>query len=625
MRVRTEFSNCSRNRNWRCVPAFVFGLCIAFSVRANPVADSRDLAGSTSVALPLTTEDGDDVGYTAPLHWLSVTASTPALGRPIPGNWFDRAHGGHGFDFQLFALDPTNGRDVYFLTFYTYKTDGTSEWYQAVGSLVDGVFVASPQANGSSLYRIIYTTSATSITGLALDNSVSGSISVDFNQASQSPACLSKDRSNALQLAVMSWHIGGDSGQWCVEPIVAPTAHPSLDFNGHWFASSDSGWGMEILDVSTGTGSAPTIVIYIYYPGPNDQPTWATASGSLNNGVANMQLLQVSDGYCRTCTPPSQLTANNIGTISLTFNQGKAGSVVPTGSATIQANYPGGGGFSRQHISTQMLSMPFVSTGPLVIQQVAGSGQQGVAFTLPAPVVSGGAQPYHFRFDTFFNGSPPAGSIIDLFTGVVSIPKLNVAGFYEFYICVDDIGGESKCSKATATILSPANAVLKWSVGDQCNNGAKMYYRFFDRSANLVWPPSPNAFVMNYGQSFQNALNCTSGHQICLGAESGAYSWGVGLDDAGSCTASATCGQGPYSNNLTCGGSGGSSYYANWSCGSSSQCASVMGAYVGTEGPFCSSSSCQAWGNAYIIGGYACSTTPTYTPTPGGSQCYNYP
>jgi hypothetical protein len=51
----------------------------------------------------------------------------------------------------------------------------------------------------------------------------------------------------------------------------------------------------------------------------------------------------------------------------------------------------------------------------------------------------------------------------------------------------------------------------------------------------------------------------------------------------------------------------------------------VMGAYAGTEGPFCSSSSCQAWGNAYIIGGYACSTTPTYTPTPGGSQCYNYP
>lgn len=743
-----------------CVPALALVLCQAFASErdaATPLVPMLN-AGEPGTSVPpqsLTLHSGN-VGYESPLRWLSVTNTGPTFGRPIIGNWFDRAHGGHGFDFQLFAVDPTNGHDVYFLTFYTYKSDGTSEWYQAVGSMVDGVFTPTPQSNGNTLYRIIYTTSPTAITGLALDNSVSGSVSVDFNQASQSPTCLSKDRSNALQLAVMSWHIGSDSGQWCVEPIVAPTSHPNPDLNGHWFAPSDSGWGMEVLDVSTGAGSAPTIVIYMYYPGPNGQPTWATASGLLANGSATMPLLQVSDGYCRTCTPPSKLTANNVGTITLAFSQAKAGGAVPAGSATVSANYPGGGGFYRTLIPTQMLSTPFVSTGPLVIQEVSGSGQQGVAFQLPAPIVSGGAQPYHFRFDTFFNGSPPAGSIVDLFSGVVSVPKLNVAGTYHFNICVDDIGGTSDCAPATATIavsngsqkpnLTPyqpqgwsdkvvvsnmsgtssdsspllstdtlyvdwavtnngsasttvrfntvlyvdgvaqaswyddppfdpnhyiyisdhsigslsegahtiqivadspsaisesdesdnqytktiqvgtaTNTVLTWTVADQCSSGAQMYYKFFDENANLVWPPPPNAYVASEGQTFVSHLSCTSGHQICLGAQSGSYSWGVGLNGTGSCTISGTCGQGPYSNSLTCGGSGGTYYYANWNCGSSSQCANVMGGSVGTEGPFCSTSSCQAWGNHFIQGGYTCSTTPTYAPNPGGSQCFNYP
>ena len=856
MKIGKEFSNRFWNPKWHRAPTIALGLCLASSALADAVtvSGSSVVVTDTPATLQLPPMRNSGVGYTPPLHWLNVTTSTPVFGRPIPGNWFDRAHSGHGFDFQLFALDPTNGKDVYFLTFYTYENDGTSEWYQAAGSLVNGIFVASPQANGNTLYRLTYKTSPTAIISLALDNSLTGSVSVDFNQTAQSPACLNMDRSNALQLAVMSWHIGNDSGQWCVEPIVAPTAHPSPDLNGHWYAPSDSGWGMEILDVSTGTGSAPAIIVYMYYPGPNGQPTWATASGTLNNGTASMQLLQVSNGYCRTCTPPPQLVANNIGTITLTFSQAKSGGAVPTGSASILANYPGGGGFNRPHISTQMLSMPFVSTGPLMIQPLSGSGQHGVAFTLPAPVISGGAQPYHFRFDTLFNGAPPPGSAVDLFTGGVSIPKSALVGTYKFYICVDDIGGESKCAQATAIVgdsgvsqkpnLTPyqpqgwsdkivvsnvtgtntdssllrstdtlyvnwavinngsastsvtfntdlyvdgvldhswytdppmdptpamgpatwqnvvdysigslsagshtikivtdsdstidesnesdnqytkvinigsnaaltislvsgagqhgvafrlpapvvsggvppyhfqfdsfingapplgsavdlftgvvsipssalagtytfnicvvdiggqsscaqataivaaaADAVLTWTVGDQCSSGAQMYYKFFDLSANLVWPAPPSAYVASYGQSFQSQLNCTSGHQICLGAQSGSYSWGVGLNGTGSCTVSGTCGQGPYSNNLTCGSTGGTSYYANWSCGSSSQCASVMGGYAGSKGPFCSSAACQAWGNQ-IPGGYSCSTNPTYTPDPGGSQCYNYP
>src|SRR5712691_6614880 len=58
---------------------------------------------------------------------------------------------------------------------------------------------------------------------------------------------------------------------------------------------------------------------------------------------------------------------------------------------------------------------------------------------------------------------------------------------------------------------------------------------------------------------------------------------------------------------------------ANWSCGSSSQCASVMGGSSGSAGPFSTKTDCDAWGRKYIPGGYSCAVTATdskYIPPP---------
>jgi len=291
----------------------------------------------------------------APVGWSNAAAASPTYGQPIPSNWYDRTHSGHGFDFELFAHDPNYGQDVYFLLFYTYKSDGSPEWYQAVGTIVDGVFLPLPQADGSTLYRVTYTTTPTSITGLTLDTSVAGSVVVDFNQASQSPACRNSDRSGAPQLAVMSWSIGSDTGEWCMEPIIPLASHATPDFNGHWYAPSDSGWGMEIIDVAT--TPAPTIAIYMYYPGPDNQPVWATASGTLVNDQTTMPLQQVSNGYCRTCPPPTQLTGSAIGSITLKLNTPAPGAT-PTGTATVTTNLPGNGNFVRNNIPIQMLSVP---------------------------------------------------------------------------------------------------------------------------------------------------------------------------------------------------------------------------------------------------------------------------
>ena len=293
----------------------------------------------------------------APTGWSNAATTMPVFGQTVPSNWYDRAHSGHGFDFQLFAHDPLYGQDVYLLTFYTYQSDGTPEWYQTPGSLVDGVFLPGIDPNGDTLYRVIYQTTPTAITSFSLDPNAHGSVVVDFNQAGNSPVCRNVDRSASPLLGVMSWTINGDSGTWCVQPIVPLAAHANPDFNGHWYAPGDSGWGFELLDVNMGSGGDPSVFVYVYYPGPNNQPAWATASGTLTNGSVTMQLLQVSNGYCRTC-PPVALTATSIGTMTLSLQAPAASGERPTGTATILANYPGGGGFNRTNIPIQMLSLP---------------------------------------------------------------------------------------------------------------------------------------------------------------------------------------------------------------------------------------------------------------------------
>ncbi len=78
-------------------------------------------------------------------------------------------------------------------------------------------------------------------------------------------------------------------------------------------------------------------------------------------------------------------------------------------------------------------------------------------------------------------------------------------------------------------------------------------------------------------------------------------------------------GSGPGSGNAT-------AYYANWYC-IGSQCATVMGGYSGTTGPFASLTECEQWRQTYILtsscsptqegGGTATPTISSFAPTSG--------
>ncbi|HEY5580364.1 MAG TPA: carboxypeptidase regulatory-like domain-containing protein [Rhodoferax sp.] len=70
--------------------------------------------------------------------------------------------------------------------------------------------------------------------------------------------------------------------------------------------------------------------------------------------------------------------------------------------------------------------------------------------------ISGGTSPYHYQSDTFANGAPPMGLIVDLSGNLTGTPS--AAGTYTFGVCAVDMVGSSSC-KSTSIIVNPALVV----------------------------------------------------------------------------------------------------------------------------------------------------------------------
>lgn len=293
-----------------------------------------------------------------PIGWSNAAASMPQWGQPIPSAWYDRTRSGHGFDFQLAYHDAIHG-DVYVLTLYTYSSSGVPEWYETYGHIVDGVFLPDLQQNGSTLFRVKYSSSAVGQLNPQADPSLRGSVVVDFNQGANAPQCRNVDRGGVVSLlAVMYWTIGNESGTWCMEPLVTPDTHASPDYNGLWYAGeADTGWGFELLDTRGSPDPIINILMYLPPAKTGSNPTWALASGTLVNGTVTMDMQQISNGYCRSCPAPAEQATASYGTITLHLNPTVAGQQ-PNGTASFNINYPGGGSFVRSSTPIVMYSVP---------------------------------------------------------------------------------------------------------------------------------------------------------------------------------------------------------------------------------------------------------------------------
>ena len=79
----------------------------------------------------------------------------------------------------------------------------------------------------------------------------------------------------------------------------------------------------------------------------------------------------------------------------------------------------------------------------------------GVAYTnTTVGSISGGSPPYHYQSDTFANGAPPFGMIVDLNGNLTGTPT--DAGQYTFGVCAVDSSGRvsAPCPMTTITVVS---------------------------------------------------------------------------------------------------------------------------------------------------------------------------
>jgi hypothetical protein len=86
-----------------------------------------------------------------------------------------------------------------------------------------------------------------------------------------------------------------------------------------------------------------------------------------------------------------------------------------------------------------------------------------------------------------------------------------------------------------------STSVLTWPMTISTNCSSDVYIRFFDKTANLVWPSSTQVYYLLPGQSNNYALSCKTGDTIFMGASVNStsdnpYYWGVGITGDEGCS-----------------------------------------------------------------------------------------
>jgi hypothetical protein len=274
-----------------------------------------------------TTENGmyiDDINYPNVGIPNACTVNTAPL-LPTPGLYYDKGRSGHGFVIEPIAFP--NVEDAYFTVFYTYKDDGTPEWFTSLAEMVNNVLVIDLEdANlNGTLNRFIYDHNAPNGTGnpSLLDTSITGTLTIDFNSdtISSNEAC-NDGTVRGSSLALASWQLGAEQGEWCIEPLTNLTgpAPANNDMGGTWYAgSSDSGWGLSMSFTESGV-----IIVTVYYYDEVGEARWVQGTQTgFNIGEEIILNMNEFTGFGRTDTPIAPIGVS-AGTLTLTINDNNA-------------------------------------------------------------------------------------------------------------------------------------------------------------------------------------------------------------------------------------------------------------------------------------------------------------
>jgi hypothetical protein len=319
-----------------------------YSHLAVPGHSGNLMTASISSTAPRTLGLGIDM--LADVGWSRAPRQPPTHAH-APGQYYDVARNGHGFD-----LRPIAGFDnLYFVVFYSFDADGRPEYFTSTGPIVDGVFRPAAGATGDSLLRNLYLGPNQTIADP--DPSYRGDVRIDFADAARHPVCT--DGASGRQLdgvvAIMSWDINGTLRQWCTQPLLPDRSGVKVDFGSTWFQPADGGWGLSLLSFPGAGGDG--LALQIYFPDAQGLGRWAVVHAPDFKAGQSYPVRIVNNGFCRTCAgPPQELEMVDIGTLSITLAAPGEGS----STVSFDVTWPGaeGGRFTRSNVAIVPVGTP---------------------------------------------------------------------------------------------------------------------------------------------------------------------------------------------------------------------------------------------------------------------------
>jgi len=105
--------------------------------------------------------------------------------------------------------------------------------------------------------------------------------------------------------------------------------------------------------------------------------------------------------------------------------------------------------------------------------------------------------------------------------------------------CTFDVTGNATIS-ADFEPSQSANSTMSWQMQADSSCHYIVYWRLFDKTANLLWPNASQVFVMNQTNTvYTENISCHTGDTIAYGASensgSDTYYWGVGINGTEGC------------------------------------------------------------------------------------------
>ncbi|MEO8957669.1 MAG: S8 family serine peptidase [Rudaea sp.] len=216
--------------------------------------------------------------------------STQIAALPPPGAYYNPQRSGHGI-----FVSQAGGLQVMY--WYTYLEDGTPVWYGASG----------PQPTGANpvwkapLYSVNWDGAAVNKVTVLGDVTITPISSTEFTY---------------------SWHLNGSAGSERFSQLSAANLCTTLNgqpanFNGQWYAPTQSGYGMDVLALSGLQNDT------FYFYDDLGMPHWAVGSANPFSASSTLNMYQLN-GFCPVC---NFVNVGNqvIGTMMVDYSSATAG------------------------------------------------------------------------------------------------------------------------------------------------------------------------------------------------------------------------------------------------------------------------------------------------------------